>query len=150
MPKGTRIPGIRGSFCSFPTAICIPQHQRMHPDVAGHLLAQPPSPSHPFSQLCCAAVKGQRANSSQFIFHRYVFLPALPLSNCITAVITLHLRQGALYQDPGRGKNQSQNSFLSASTWQSPALGLVTKSIKTKQKLFLPNHHPNSKQQWPT
>lgn len=133
------------SFCSLPTVTCIPQCQRLHPDVPGHLLAQPPSPSHPVSQhvLHCSEGDKEGTSASSF-FHRYVFLPALSPSSWITAVITLHLRRGALCQDPGRGKNQSQNSFLSASTWQSPALGLVTKSLK-KKKLFLSNHHPKSK-----
>lgn len=137
-----------GSSCSLPTVTCIPQCQRLHPDVPGHPLAQPPSPSHPVSQhvLHCSEGDKEGTSASSF-FHRYVFLPALSPSSWITAVITLHLRRGALCQDPGRGKNQSQNSFLSASTWPSPALGLVTKSLKKKKSFFSQTIIPNPKQQ---
>lgn len=78
MPKGTRIPGIRGSFCSFPTAICIPQHQRMHPDVAGHLLAQPPSPSHPFSQHVLRCSEGTKSKLQPVHFPQVCLSPCSP------------------------------------------------------------------------
>lgn len=148
LPKGTSAAGLRG-----PARLLLqPPHSNLHPPVpeaASRCTRAPPGtapqPISPrFPARAALQRGGQRGNLSQFIFHRYVFLPALSPSSWITAVITLHLRRGALCQDPDKGKNQSQNSFLSASTWQSPALGLVTKSLE-KKKLFLSNHHPKSK-----
>lgn len=151
LPKGTSAAGLRG-----PARLLLqPPHSNLHPPVpeaASRCTRAPPGtapqPISPrFPARAALQRGGQRGNLSQFIFHRYVFLPALSPSSWITAVITLHLRRGALCQDPGRGKNQSQNSFLSASTWQSPALGLVTKSLKKKKSFFSQTIIPNPKQQ---